>query len=116
LREFRKFLGEPVDDEPPAGLSIRILGEGCFRCDQLKQSIMDILGEMNLPAAVDHVTAPLEIAKYGAMGTPALVIGGKVVWVGSAPPKNRVKQWVLEAHGASPDLCITGEKWFVSGE
>ena len=101
LREFKKFLGEAVEDEPAAGLSVLILGASCTRCDQLERSVLDMLSEMNLPAAVDHVTAPLEIAKYGVMGTPALVIGGKVVWIGSVPPKHRIKQWLLEAQGAS---------------
>lgn len=101
LREFRKFLGEAVEDEPASGLSVLILGAGCARCDLLERSVLDTLSEMNLPAAVDHVTAPLEIAKYGVMGTPALVIGGKVVWIGSVPPKPRIKQWLLEAQGAS---------------
>lgn len=102
LREFKKFLGEPIADEDPAGLHILILGEGCARCDQLERSIMEVLSEMNLPAGVDHVTAPLEIAKYGVMGTPALVINRRVVWVGSVPPKSRLKQWLEEAHEAFP--------------
>ena len=102
LREFRKFLGEAVEDEPASGLSILILGASCARCDQLERSVLDMLSEMNLPAAVDHVTAPGEIAKYGVMGTPALVIDGKVVWIGSVPPKHRIKQWLLEAQGVSP--------------
>jgi hypothetical protein len=36
------------------------------------------------------------------MGTPALVIGGRVVWVGSVPPKSRLKQWLTEAREKSP--------------
>lgn len=102
LREFKKFLGEPVADEPSAGLQVLILGEGCTRCDQLEKLVLDLLSEMNLPAAVDHVTEPIEIAKYGIMGTPALVIGGRVVWVGSVPPKSRLKQWIVEAQAESP--------------
>jgi hypothetical protein len=102
LREFRKFLGEAVEEEPAAGLSVLILGASCARCDQMERSVLDVLSEIKLPAAVDHVTAPLEIAKYGVMGTPALVIGGRIVWIGSVPPKPRIKQWLLEAQGASP--------------
>ncbi len=97
LREFRKCLGEPVADEPPAGLQILILGEGCPQCHQLEKSILELLSEMNLPAGVDHVTEPREIAEYGVMGTPALVIGGRVVWVGSVPPRSRLGQWLEEA-------------------
>jgi hypothetical protein len=102
LREFKKFLGEPVTDEPSAGLQILILGEGCPRCHEMERIVLELLSEMNLPAGVDHVTEPLEIAKYGVMGTPALVIGGRVVWVGSVPPKSRLKQWLEEAREESP--------------
>lgn len=97
LREFKKFLGEKVADEAPAGLRILILGEGCPRCRETERIVMELLSEMNLPAGVDHVTDPLEIAKYGVMGTPALVIGGRVVWVGSVPPRGRLKQCLEEA-------------------
>ena len=100
LWEFKKFLGEQVaDEEPSADLHILILGEGCPRCRQLEKSIMELLNEMNLPAGVDHVTNPREIAKYGVLGTPALVIGGRVVWVGSVPPKSRLLQWITAAQG-----------------
>ena len=102
LREFKKFLGEPVTDEPSAGLQILILGEDCPRCHEMERIVMELLSEMNLPAGVDHVTEPLEIAKYGVMGTPALVIGGRVVSVGSVPPKSRLKQWIVEAQAESP--------------
>jgi len=102
LREFKKFLGEPVADEPSGGLHVLILGEGCPRCDQLERSVLELLSEMNLPAGVDHVTDAREIAKYGVMGTPALVVGGRVVWVGSVPPKSRLKKWLEEAQRESP--------------
>jgi len=101
LKEFRKFLGDPVADEPSAGLHVLVLGEGCPRCDQLERSVLELLSEMNLPAGVEHVTDPRAIAKYGVMGTPALVVGGRVVWVGSVPPKSRLKKWLEEAQGES---------------
>ena len=101
LREFKKFLGEPVDDEPSPDLRILILGEGCSLCNEMERIVLELLSEMNLPAAVDHLTAPLEMAKYGVMGTPALVIGGRVVWVGSVPPRSRLKQWIEEAQRKS---------------
>lgn len=99
LREFKKFLGEPVADEPLTGLYVRILGEGCPRCQEMERQVLTLLNELNLPAGVDHVTDPREIAQYGVMGTPALVIGGRVVWVGSIPPKSRLKKLLEEAQG-----------------
>ena len=49
--------------------------------------------EMNLPAGVDHVTEPLEIAKYGVFGTPAVVVDGEVKSVGKIPQKEEILAW-----------------------
>jgi predicted DsbA family dithiol-disulfide isomerase len=38
-----------------------------------------------------------EIACYGVMGNPALVINGKVVAVGRVPSKNQLKEWLKAA-------------------
>jgi small redox-active disulfide protein 2 len=94
LREFNKFLGRPVDEDVSEGLEIKVLGPGCARCDRLEREVMEVAAEMNLPAAVDHVRDIKEIASYGVMGTPALVINGKVVSVGTVPSKEKIKEWL----------------------
>lgn len=97
LREFRKFLGQPCADDAPRGVDIKVLGVGCNQCHALVQTIMEVLGEINLPAGVDHVTDIKEIARYGVMGSPAFLINGKAVAVGSVPSKDRIKKWLIEA-------------------
>ena len=97
VREFRKFLGQPYTDDAPKGLDIKVLGAGCTQCHHLAQMIMEVLTELNLPAGVDHITDLREIARYGVMGSPALVINGKAVAVGSVPPRERIKKWLVEA-------------------
>jgi hypothetical protein len=87
VREFRKFLGQPVADAPRMGLDIKVLGAGCNQCHALTQTIMGVLTERSLPAGVDHVTDIREIAGYGVMGSAALLINGKVVAVGSVPSR-----------------------------
>ena len=42
------------------------------------------LDELNANISVGHVTDYAEMAKYGVMSTPALVIDGKVVSAGRA--------------------------------
>jgi len=44
-----------------------------------------------------HVTDANEIGRYGVMGTPALIINGKVVAVGSVPEKKKIQAWLSEA-------------------
>ncbi len=97
LREFRKFLGQPYTDDAPKGLDVKVLGAGCSQCHQLTLMIMEVLTELKLPAGVDHVMDIKEIARYGIMGSPALLINGKAVAVGSVPPRERIKKWLVEA-------------------
>ncbi len=103
LREFRKYLGQPYLDDTPKGLDVKVLGAGCTQCHQLTQLVMEVLTELDLPAGVDHVTDLREIASYGVMGSPALLINRKVMAVGSVPPKDRIRKWLAEANAALAD-------------
>ncbi len=100
VREFRKLLGQPYVEETPAGLDVKVLGVGCSQCRALTQTILELLSELNLPANVEHVTDMKEIARYRVMGSPALLINGKTRAVGSVPPRDRIKKWLLEANAA----------------
>jgi len=99
LREYKKILGMPVEEEeePSRGLEIKILGPGCARCDLMTKEVMGALSEMGVAAGVDHVTDIREIVKYRVMGSPALVINGRVVSVGQVPDCAKIKKWIAEA-------------------
>ena len=97
LREFKKFVGEAYLEEDSGIMEIKVLGAGCPRCNHLTQEVMAVMVELKLAADVEHVTDIAEIGRYGIMGTPALIINGKVVAVGSVPSKAKIKAWVKEA-------------------
>lgn len=97
VREFRMFLGQPVEEEKLEGLEVLILGPGCAQCSRLEMDVRDVMAEMNLAGDLTHVTDLREIGKYGVMGTPALVINRKVVSVGTTPEKRKIHQWLEEA-------------------
>ncbi len=97
LREFKKFVGEPFGDTDAGGLEIKVLGPGCPRCEKLEQDLMATMAELQIAAGLEHVRDPVEIASYGVMGMPALIINGEVKAVGSVPPPNKLKEWLLEA-------------------
>jgi small redox-active disulfide protein 2 len=75
---------------------IKVLGPGCNQCDRLAQEVIEVLSEMKLSADVEHVRDIKEIGSYGVMGTPGLVINGKVTSVGKVPPKAKLKKWFSE--------------------
>ncbi len=101
VREFRRFLGQPYEEDPAKGLNIVVLGPGCSQCNKLEQVVMQVLSEMGLGASLEHVTDLKEIAKYGFLRTPALVINGTVVVSGTVPNAKKVLEWLTQA--AAPD-------------
>jgi small redox-active disulfide protein 2 len=99
LKEFKKYLGRPVTENEPTGLTIRVLGQGCANCQALTQRIMEILSELNLAADFEHITDIKEIARYGVLQSPALVINGNVVVRGTVPNKAQLIEWFRKAAG-----------------
>jgi small redox-active disulfide protein 2 len=97
FREYKKFIGEPMPEEHTGSLQIRVLGPGCPSCDKLERDLMTVMAELNLPADLEHIRDVKEIARYGVMGNPALVINGKVVATGRVPSKSQLKEWLKAA-------------------
>lgn len=61
---------------------VKILGSGCAKCNQLETATKSALEQLGMDTTIDHVTDFSQIASYGVMTTPALVIDGKVVSYG----------------------------------
>ena len=98
FRAFKASVGEPVQDGGKGGgVEIKILGQGCSRCNQLEQDIMNIVAEMKIAADIEHVSDVMEIAAFGVLGLPGLVINGQVRSAGSIPPKARIIEWIQAA-------------------
>lgn len=79
---------------------IKILGSGCAKCIALEKSAREALAELNVEEDIDHITDFSQIASYGVMSTPALVINGKVVSYGKVLNKDEVKD-LLEQNGVN---------------
>ena len=99
LREFKRFMGTPFEEEMPEGIQIKVLGPGCAQCDRLEQDLMQVMAETGIVADIEHVRDIKEIGKYGVMGTPALLINGRVKSVGKVPLKSKMIEWLTEAQG-----------------
>lgn len=64
------------------GASVKVLGTGCAKCNALEAATREALEKMGMNTDIDHVTDFAQIAAYGVMTTPALVVDGKVVSLG----------------------------------
>lgn len=81
------------------GASIKILGSGCAKCNQLETAAKEALAELGMDTTIDHVTDFAQIAAYGVMSTPALVVDGKVVSYGKVLKKDEAALLIHKARG-----------------
>jgi len=79
--------------------SVKILGTGCSKCNQLEKATIEALKELGMNTTVDHVTDFAEIAAYGVMATPGLVVDGKVVSYGKVLKKDEVRKILQKIRG-----------------
>lgn len=103
LKEFRKHLGQPYEETAQRTLRITALGPGCSLCDQMVQTVIGVLNSMDLPASFEHVTDVMEIARYGFVRTPTLIINDKIVCQGSIPSAKQIQEWLTEASASGND-------------
>jgi len=61
---------------------IKILGSGCNKCITLTKNAKEALEKLSMDAEIVKVTDFADIAAFGVMSTPALVIDEKVVSIG----------------------------------
>lgn len=70
---------------------VKVLGSGCAKCNALEKSVVEALAELGMDIRVGHVREYADIAAYGVMSTPALVIDEKVVSYGKVLSKDEAK-------------------------
>ena len=79
--------------------SVIILGSGCAKCNQLEAATREALAQLGMGDAIDHVTDFAQIAAYGVMTTPALVVDGKVVSYGKVLKTEEVAEILQKVRG-----------------
>ena len=80
-------------------LNVKVLGSGCAKCHALEDAAKAALEELNMDTTIDHVTDFAQIAAYGVMTTPALVVDGKVVSYGKVLKKDEAKALIQKVRG-----------------
>jgi len=63
-------------------MKITIIGSGCPTCKALYEKVSKLKADGKLNADIEYVKDVNELIKRGIMGSPALLVDGKVVNVG----------------------------------
>ncbi len=73
---------------------VKVLGPGCKRCETTMQMVRDEAARLGIGVTVEKVTDFAEIAGYGIVSTPGVVIDGKVVHAGGLPKSDDLARWL----------------------
>lgn len=76
-------------------MNIKVLGPGCTNCKTLERRTGEALSALNMTAVVEKVTEYADIASYGIMRTPGLVVDGTVVVQGYVPTVEKIKEIIV---------------------
>ena len=94
-----KDKGKDVKDKCSAGCI------GCKKCEKLEESVKKAVIELNLNLPISHITDFTQIASYGVMSTPALVLNGEVVSFGKVLSVEEVKHILSNKMKGKVKLC-----------
>jgi small redox-active disulfide protein 2 len=75
---------------------IKVLGPGCKKCEKTESLVREAVTASGRDARVEKVTDMMEIAGYGVMGTPAVVVDGDIKCAGKVPSKKEILAWLTD--------------------
>lgn len=74
--------------------SVKVLGPGCARCKATEDLVSATATRLGIDVSVEKVTDYAEIARFGIVSTPGVVIDGKVVHAGGLPKPEDMAKWL----------------------
>jgi len=77
-------------------VSVKVLGTGCKKCQNLENKVRELVASNNIDATVEKVTDIQEMVNYGIMMTPGLIINEKVKSFGIIPKDDQILNWLKE--------------------
>jgi small redox-active disulfide protein 2 len=81
---------------------VKVLGTGCANCRSTAALVEDVAREQGIAIHLEKVEALPEIARYGVMATPGVVVDGKVVHAGGVPRREKIAGWLAADAAAKP--------------
>ena len=72
-------------------MEIKVLGPGCKNCNALEVATEEALDQLGMDIGITKVTDYGEIASYGVLNTPAMVIDDELKFAGRVPSIDELK-------------------------
>ena len=66
-------------------MEIKVIGEGCEKCDKLYENTCQAVSELGLKADIVKVEDLMDIVRLGVLTTPSVMLDGKLIISGRVP-------------------------------
>lgn len=76
-------------------LKVEILGSGCKKCKMLAEETAKAASNLGIEIELIKVTDFTEIAKFGVMSTPGLVVNGDVKFSGEVKKAAAIEEYLV---------------------
>ncbi len=106
--------GSDCSTQNADGAEIIVLGACCKKSSETFENVKTAVSEMGLSEQVVNIGDMAQIAKYGVMSTPALVLKGKVVAMGTLIKVEQAKELIKKAGFEEMAMCDCGNMCKVS--
>lgn len=74
--------------------NVKVLGSGCKRCQATADLVRAEADRLGVAIELEKVTDVAQVASYGIVSTPGLVVDGKVVHAGGLPKAEDIVKWL----------------------
>ena len=75
---------------------VKVLGPGCKRCQTTAEMVRTEASKLGIEINLEKVTDYTEIASFGVISTPGIVVNGKVVHTGGLPRPEEIAKWLAD--------------------
>jgi len=81
-------------------LQVKVLGSGCANCKRLEAEARAALDAEGITYTLEKVTEFADIAAYGILSTPGLVMNEEVKSAGRIPKRDQIVAWARQTESA----------------
>lgn len=81
-------------------LQVKVLGSGCANCKRLEAEARAALDAEGIAYTLEKITEYADIAGYGILSTPGLVMNEQVKSAGRIPKRQQIVEWASQVQSA----------------
>ncbi len=85
--------------------NVKVLGTGCANCKNTQKLIEQVTSDNAIPITIEKIEDMAQIAAYGIMSTPGVIINDQIAHAGGVPDKKTILSWFKSSCCPTDNNC-----------